>query len=180
MIENVLTKTRRRVGIAMTVLAALCVISAFTPGLPVLWEPRASARERAQGQTLFVHEWRPHDSLAHGDGLGPVFNARSCEACHFQGGVGGGGGNDHNVMSFEAHPTKDRPELQGGLIHKYAVANRFLENQTSLRSFFPIVAHRRSDRGRLPDPDAQLRPGAYRVRQRDSPLRRGVDRSNVW
>ena len=26
-----------------------------------------------------------------GDGIGPVFNAKSCVACHFQGGVGGAG-----------------------------------------------------------------------------------------
>jgi CxxC motif-containing protein (DUF1111 family) len=137
--ENILTRTRRRCGAALAVLAGILVVTAFAPGLPVLWEPRASARERAEGQTLFVHEWRPHDSLSHGDGLGPVYNASSCAACHFQGGVGGGGGNDHNVMAFEAHPTKDRPDVQGGLIHKYAVTNRFMENSDSLRKFFPIV-----------------------------------------
>ena len=40
---------------------------------------------------MFEREWQPNDPLAHGDGLGPVFNAKSCAACHFQGGVGGGG-----------------------------------------------------------------------------------------
>jgi CxxC motif-containing protein (DUF1111 family) len=53
------------------------------------------------GEDLFNHEWQPNDPLAAGgDGLGPVFNARSCVACHNQAGQGGGGGLDHNVTSF--------------------------------------------------------------------------------
>src|SRR5262249_15251148 len=50
------------------------------------------------GQILFHHEWTPKDRLSpDGDGLGPVFNARSCVACHHQGGPGGAGGLTHNV-----------------------------------------------------------------------------------
>ncbi|MBX6314624.1 MAG: c-type cytochrome [Isosphaeraceae bacterium] len=109
------------------------------PGLPVLRAPRASAEERAAGKVLFEHTWQPHDPMAHGDGLGPVFNARSCVECHFQGGVGGGGDNPHNVLAFEAHPTRDRPEVKGGLIHKFAVENKYFEGRGSLREFFPIV-----------------------------------------
>jgi CxxC motif-containing protein (DUF1111 family) len=88
---------------------------------------------------LFRHRWEPHDPLAKGDGLGPVFNARSCVECHSQGGVGGGGDNSHNVTAFEAFPTQDRPEVKGGLIHKYAVANHYLENSASIHQFFPII-----------------------------------------
>jgi CxxC motif-containing protein (DUF1111 family) len=41
------------------------------------------------GRELFLHEWTPGDSLAaNGDGLGPVFNANSCVACHRQAGAG--------------------------------------------------------------------------------------------
>jgi CxxC motif-containing protein (DUF1111 family) len=137
--ENILIRARRRFGIVLCVVLGVWLISLMVPGLPVWWAPRANARERVAGEALFVHEWQPHDPQAHGDGLGPVFNARSCAACHFQGGVGGGGGNDHNVLAFEAHPTKDRPDIQSGLIHKYAVANLFLEDPNSLRSLFPVV-----------------------------------------
>jgi CxxC motif-containing protein (DUF1111 family) len=57
---------------------------------------RASQIER--GETLFRHAWLPNDPLsAGGDGLGPLFNAASCVACHKDGGVGGSGGEDHNV-----------------------------------------------------------------------------------
>ncbi len=130
---------RRRIGYAVTGLGMTGVAWAAVPGLPIWWAPRASAEVKAAGRTLFEHEWQPHDTLAGGDGLGPVFNERSCVACHFQGGVGGGGGNDQNVTSFEAHPTHDRPEVKGGLVHKFAVANNFLEHSQALRELFPII-----------------------------------------
>src|SRR5581483_1807086 len=42
------------------------------------------------GKGLFKHEWKPQDPLSPGgDGLGPVFNEKSCVACHGQGGLGG-------------------------------------------------------------------------------------------
>jgi CxxC motif-containing protein (DUF1111 family) len=134
-----LTKTRRRVAIGMLALTGVWAVWVLTPGLPVLWAPRARAEVSEAGRVLFQHEWKPHDPLAHGDGLGPVFNARACVSCHFQGGVGGGGGNDHNVLAFEALPTKDRPDLESGLVHKFAVAKLFLEDSQSLRRLFPIV-----------------------------------------
>jgi CxxC motif-containing protein (DUF1111 family) len=36
--------------------------------------------------------------MSHGDGLGPVYNATSCVACHNQGGTGGGGPSRRNVQ----------------------------------------------------------------------------------
>jgi hypothetical protein len=132
-------RIRRRVGWGLTVVLVVWVAWLLTPGLPVLWGPRASAHDIAAGRTLFEHEWRPHDAMAGGDGLGPVFNARSCAECHFQGGVGGGGDRRHNVVAFEAHPTRDNPEVKGGLIHKFAVNNRFFEGRSTLSDFFPVV-----------------------------------------
>src|SRR5262245_49143478 len=107
--NTVFAQTRRLVGRVMLCCIAVSIIWFFLPGLPVLWGPSASAATREAGRELFVHEWTPGDSLARGDGLGPVFNANSCVACHFQGGVGGGGTNDHNVQTFVALPTvRDR------------------------------------------------------------------------
>jgi mono/diheme cytochrome c family protein len=139
MVGNVLSETRRRVGYGMTVAIGFGLFWLVTPGLPVWWAPRASAQAKAQGLALFEHEWQVHDPIAKGDGLGPVFNGRSCVACHFQGGVGGGGANQHNVVSFELLPTKDRPVLKGGLIHAFAVENKFTEKMGTLRSMFPVI-----------------------------------------
>ncbi|WP_435010409.1 di-heme oxidoredictase family protein [Tundrisphaera lichenicola] len=139
MVGNDLSRLRRRVGFGLTTLIAAGMAWAATPGLPVLWAPRASAEEKAKGMELFEHEWTPHDPIAKGDGLGPVFNGRSCVACHFQGGVGGGGNNQHNVVSFELMPTRERPLLKGGLIHAFAVENKFTEKLGTLRTMYPII-----------------------------------------
>ena len=109
------------------------------PGIPVFWGPRADAATKLAGLALFEHEWKPHDPIASGDGLGPVFNARSCVACHFQGGVGGGGSNEQNVHAFEAVPTKSTSNVTNGLVHKFAVENRFLEGSKTLHALFPVI-----------------------------------------
>jgi CxxC motif-containing protein (DUF1111 family) len=52
----------------------------------------------AQGKELFTREWVAGDRRSHaGDGLGPVYNAQSCAACHRLGGIGGAGNNETNV-----------------------------------------------------------------------------------
>ena len=63
----------------------------------------------SEGMVLFTHEWTANDPLCPtGDGLGPVFNATSCAQCHSQGGVGGSGGNDHNVTMFVNHSLRGK------------------------------------------------------------------------
>jgi hypothetical protein len=139
MFESPLTRVRRRVGAGIFSVALVGVLWMFSPGMPVLRGPTAPAELRQAGLQLFQHEWEPGDPQAGGDGLGPVFNAKSCAACHFQGGIGGGGDNSHNVTAFEALPTQERPEIKGGLIHRFAVANEFLERTNELHRIFPIV-----------------------------------------
>jgi CxxC motif-containing protein (DUF1111 family) len=61
------------------------------------------------GQKLFEHAWEPNaDDKSRGDGLGPLYNERSCVACHFQGGVGGAGPNDKNVVLLTVAPQKSQ------------------------------------------------------------------------
>ena len=72
----------------------MLVVLALAPvGLRALtwaWKrsPAVDPAMAQAGETLFKHEWKPNDPLAHGgDGLGPVFNATSCVACHHQAGA---------------------------------------------------------------------------------------------
>ena len=62
------------------------------------------------GKELFLHEWKVNDPLCpEGDGLGPVYNATSCIACHRQGGTGGGGGaSTTSPPSSPTIPTQSR------------------------------------------------------------------------
>lgn len=70
------------------------------------------------GRRLFIHVWNARDPLSRdGDGLGPVFNERSCLACHSQGGVGGGGSQRNNVEYLSVvercrEPKLDRPSAR--------------------------------------------------------------------
>jgi CxxC motif-containing protein (DUF1111 family) len=75
-----------------------------------------------RGRERFVRSWAADDEQSpKGDGLGPLYNATSCVACHSQGGVGGGGRRGVNVqlLTFTgAHDTAalaNRPALQASL-----------------------------------------------------------------
>ena len=82
------------------------------------------------------------DPKAHGDGLGPVFNARSCAACHFQGGLGGGGGNEHNASSFEVFPRRGETDFITGTIHNFSVDRAHQESMKQLRTLYPVIKGR--------------------------------------
>jgi CxxC motif-containing protein (DUF1111 family) len=87
------------------------------------------------GEALFKHEWRPNDPLcAGGDGLGPVFNATSCVACHHLAGPGGAGGLQHNVTTFTVRAAQvvrfdeeladedpENPVVREGVVHAYGI-----------------------------------------------------------
>jgi CxxC motif-containing protein (DUF1111 family) len=60
--------------------------------------PKVDRGQRAKGRELFARQWVTGDQRSHGgDGLGPVYNERSCLNCHDQGGPGGAGGADKNI-----------------------------------------------------------------------------------
>jgi CxxC motif-containing protein (DUF1111 family) len=104
---------------------------AFRPGpKPV------SARAVAAGRELFEHEWMSKDPLTKGDGLGPVFNARSCVECHSQAGAGGGGPVSKNVTVYglvgDAHGLP-----VSGVVHQQAVGPEFQETLNLLRPHLP-------------------------------------------
>jgi CxxC motif-containing protein (DUF1111 family) len=82
-------------GLAWTFLKWTGAPDASEPG-PVFASNDKETLER--GQELFTREWIAGDGRSHvGDGLGPVYNAQSCAACHRQGGIGGAGNNETNV-----------------------------------------------------------------------------------
>jgi CxxC motif-containing protein (DUF1111 family) len=75
------------------------------------------------GAVLFNHEWKPNDPLcAGGDGLGPVFNATSCAACHHDPGPGGSGGLEHNVTNFTVRDERTGAVRREGVVHLHSLA----------------------------------------------------------
>lgn len=96
-----------------------------------------SAESAAGGRVLFNHDWTPNDPLARGDGLGPVFNATSCVACHNQGGPGGGGPVAQNVTVYGLVGPSPRPVPPSGVVHQKAVRSEFQETLNLVHSGLP-------------------------------------------
>ncbi len=95
------------------VFACLVLVFAWT-GTPAASEPGPDKEKEAleRGKELFTHEWKAGDPLSHaGDGLGPVYNAQSCAACHKLGGIGGAGSNETNVSLVTAFVGKEMPNV---------------------------------------------------------------------
>jgi CxxC motif-containing protein (DUF1111 family) len=97
------------------------------------------------GEVLFTHEWQPNDPLCpNGDGLGPVFNATSCVACHNQGGTGGGGGPEHNVTTFT---VRNNGKVRQGVLHAFHVFGEGYEDKLSdVHSSLPPIVRPTLDR----------------------------------
>ena len=118
---------------------ALVMLWGVTQGFAWLIAP-SEQELTAEGRELFIHEWTPGDPLSGGgDGLGPVFNANSCVACHSQGGTGGAGENKHNVRSFTVLPNRNDSNMYGGVVHANATAEHLLESNGHVQQQFPII-----------------------------------------
>jgi CxxC motif-containing protein (DUF1111 family) len=82
-----------------TIFADLVLVLAWT-GTLAANEPGLDNDKEVleRGKELFTREWIAGDRRSHaGDGLGPVYNAQSCAACHRLGAIGGAGNNETNV-----------------------------------------------------------------------------------
>lgn len=137
-----LSAQRRLVGWGLAFGVVAAAVWVWSPGLPILWGPSARAADVRAGQELFEHEWAAGDPLAHGDGLGPVFNARSCAACHFQGGLGGGGGAAHNAVAYEVSPRPGDPAFHAGTLHAFSTNSADRESLAVLKGRYPVVPGR--------------------------------------
>lgn len=79
-----------------------------------------------QGRALFEREWQSRNPNLGNDGLGPLHNAKSCAACHHQGGLGGSGDARFNAKSIGI----EKMQISGGPINDNVIA-------TSIRGFHP-------------------------------------------
>lgn len=101
---------RRPIWVAMA--TALCAVS-FSDHARSAEEPKTPVE---RGQELFTRVWNEDE------GLGPEHNAKSCVACHVQGGIGGAGGNDTNVDVVSVLSTNTQSVwLDQGLAGKRSV-----------------------------------------------------------
>jgi CxxC motif-containing protein (DUF1111 family) len=129
-------------------MKSLYSVAALALVVPIGWQTAAwfenPSREidpalAEAGDVLFLHEWTKNDPLAAGgDGLGPVFNAKSCVACHFQGGTGGGGPNKRNVVAFTVRSIRPGETARQGVVHASAVKSSFRETLKHVHPSLPL------------------------------------------
>jgi CxxC motif-containing protein (DUF1111 family) len=122
------------------------------------------------GQSLFHHNWEPKDPLANGgDGLGPVFNATSCVACHNQPRTGGAGDLRHNVITFIVDPTPGNEKGREGVVHADAVLGQYKETLRDVHPDLPAVNHLPPDRLTSQRCDGNRIPPGVHISQRNTP-----------
>jgi mono/diheme cytochrome c family protein len=133
-------------GVIGLLLSSLVFTSALSGGGP----GTVNDRERlAVGKELFTREWLPGDKRSHaGDGLGPLFNARSCAACHRQGGVGGAGPRGSNARVVSAFVDFSKRNELGSII----ITGVSVQEEPP-----PAVPHKQPDRNKLADIHPALR-----------------------
>ena len=126
----------KRFGSAIHVALMTLTVGGIGATYTIFRDRGPTPEQVAAGRVLFEHEWTPSDPMAGGDGLGPVFNERSCVACHFQGGVGGSGPVAAMVNTFEIINADDPEHLITGVIHKDAVDPEAKETGGVVRQMF--------------------------------------------
>lgn len=117
----------------------------------------------AIGKQIFTHVWKPGDSKSpRGDGLGPLFNGRSCFECHHQGGIGGGGDLKQNVdlVSTNSTTPKARQQLisvhpgfvgtngqvrNSIVLHRFSLDQAYSQFRSKMLVFDGAVAHTAKD-----------------------------------
>ncbi len=121
-----------------------CLIFAVT-ALPVAAVSPASV---TQGRQLFERNWTSGNRQLGGDGLGPLFNAQSCVACHHQGGVGGGGDTRFNAITVGI----EKLDVTGPLVSDGVVSELlrnfhpgFVNSVGGMSNTMPLLHHGGSD-----------------------------------
>ena len=107
-------------------------------------EPNAIDQQRIQqGRALFERVWPSRNPGLGSDGLGPLHNAKSCVACHHQGGVGGSGGARFNAKSIGIEklrltgpkPSIVAPSMLAEIHPGFVAPNGSLTNAIPLQHF---------------------------------------------
>jgi CxxC motif-containing protein (DUF1111 family) len=128
---------------------ALLAVSLFCSTLLL---PAAANAEETYGRAIFTYEFEVGKGVTPGgDGLGPVFNNRSCVACHSQGGVGGGGPIDVNVQMLAASRSEPAVSAASDSSDPPASSPQMCGNsnrqdfRNELRSLHPAFVSNRSE-----------------------------------
>jgi CxxC motif-containing protein (DUF1111 family) len=126
------------------------------------------------GRAVFRQFWTPAgEGPAHFDGLGPLYNARSCESCHVGDGRGrppgdGAGGGDALTMIVKlAWPDRDAARamvpdpVYGAQLQDRAIAGHAAEGRVAVTWTGETFAFADGERAHLRRPDFTIAAPAY-------------------
>ena len=143
-----------------------------------LWRPgpgSSAQRRRRPGVSFSTTSGPRAIPLTKGDGLGPVFNARSCVECHNQGGPGGGGPIANNVTVYGLATADHARRAPPGVVHQKAVAPEYQERLDQVHKVLPHAAVDSPERAHGPEAAASDR-GRRHPAKHARALRRRPDR----
>jgi CxxC motif-containing protein (DUF1111 family) len=132
-------------------LHALCVPILLLGMHAWLAVPALTAEARLErGRALFERVWAPtHQQHPEADGLGPLYNERSCIACHSLGGIGGAGPASKNIDLLS-------PTIRPGDVPQDDFVERLRGVHPGFKSASSIVLHKF---GTDAEPYAEFRRG---------------------
>lgn len=135
----------------------------------------------ARGRDLFLHQWTPGDQLSpKGDGLGPMFNGKSCVECHSLGGVGGSGESKRNAQFLSFLPESGKfndAAIKSFLGRLKSMHPDFVDDKEQFS--FGVLLHRQSttpDYAAIHDEVTTPLPSNYDARLR---IRRMLSKRNI-
>ena len=151
MVEHSLSATQRRVGYGLMAAILGGFAWAACPGLPPSWGPRVRVEAPGPGSEGSEGPRDQRDSIARGGAHVPIFTAQTCAACHFQGGLGGGGNNRRGVVSAIPPAVAGRTDSRGRSIRLVAFADRSPAPFGSIESLLPVKRQLLEEPRRLVD-----------------------------
>lgn len=97
-----------------------------------------------EGRVLFEREWISKNPSLGGDGLGPLHNAKSCVACHHQGGVGGSGAAPFNaktlgIETLRVSNVRIRPDVVSSMLVSFHPG--FVDADGGMQNTLPLHHH---------------------------------------
>ena len=177
--SRTLARQRQIAGAILVVVLVAGALWVWSPGLPVFFGPSASDKDIAAGRELFEHEWQPNDPKAHGDGLGPVFNARSCAELPFPGRARRrrriGAQRDELRGAAAARRRRVSHRYTAQLQHRTVPARNSCRPQANLSARAGTLGRPRA----LPHDDSRIQSGADADGAGDRTLRRRLDRLDL-
>ena len=140
--------------------------------------PSAAPRVKEAGLVLFEHDWKPGDTLAGGDGLGPVFNESRVWHATSRGVLAAGVMRNRTSPRLRPSRAGTRRD-KGGVVHTFAISKECKESPDGFHDFFADREGGAEDRGGCRVEIKDFDPVRVHGINPTALVRRGLDRPDL-